>query len=264
LAGSIRGAMCGYGVFHASPAWGFPSLAATATTAIASGIVSELYALDGRVASFDLAKPLAIATLVVAPLAVADFALAVLFALDLDLSVVASCCSVQLDSVAAGTSGPVGLGSAARTVATTGAVISVLAATTLATFASRHPTRARVLGAGAAAVVAAPFALAAAVLMVAPYAFEVPQHVCPFCLLRPSVYGLGYPLFGAILIAVTCGASLAVATLLAKTDAARGALALFARRRLKVEALTFGAALLLGILPVARYAWVSDWTPLFR
>src|ERR1700733_1224796 len=45
LSAAIRGAMCGYGVFHASP-WGFRSLAATAATAIAAGVVSELYAFD--------------------------------------------------------------------------------------------------------------------------------------------------------------------------------------------------------------------------
>ena len=113
LSAAIRGAMCGYGVFNATP-WGFRSLAATATTALAAGVVAQLYALDARVRGFDLARPLAIATLILAPIALVDFGLACAFALNLDLSVVASCCSVQLDAVAAGLAGPEGLGDGAR------------------------------------------------------------------------------------------------------------------------------------------------------
>ncbi len=196
--------MCGYGVFHAS-SWGFRSLGATAATAIVAGVVAELYAFDARVRTFDLARPLAIATLILAPIAAIDFGLASAFALNLDLSVVASCCSVQLDAVAAGAAGPEGLGASARTIATFGAAIGIVLSVGLAATAARDPRPSRIFAAGAASLLAFPFALAASVLEVAPHAFELPQHVCPFCLLRASVLGIGYPLFGAILLAVTCG-----------------------------------------------------------
>src|SRR6185312_810259 len=89
LSAGIRGAMCAYGVFHATP-WGFRSLAATGLTAVAAAVVAQLYALDARVRGFDLVRPLAIVTLVLAPLAAIDLGLATASALDLDLSVVAS------------------------------------------------------------------------------------------------------------------------------------------------------------------------------
>jgi hypothetical protein len=263
LSATIRGAMCGYGVFHASP-WGFRSLAATTTTAIAAGVIAELYALDARVRSFDLARPLAVATLVLAPLAALDFALASAFALNLDLSVVASCCSVRLDAIALGIVAPTGFGSTARVVATTGALVAASACTLLALRAARRPRTGSFLAAAFATLVALPFALAACVLEVAPHAFELPQHVCAFCLLRPSVLGLGYPLFGAILVATTSGIGVGLGALLARSDPARAALAPFARARLRREAAAWAAAIVLGALPVARYAVVSGGASLFH
>lgn len=98
---AVRGAMCAYGVFGAN-AWGFRSLAATGLVALVAGVVAQVYAFDARVRSLDLARPLARLTLVMAPLAAVDLALAGEFLLRLDLTAVASCCSVQLDPVAAG------------------------------------------------------------------------------------------------------------------------------------------------------------------
>jgi hypothetical protein len=263
LASSIRGAMCGYGVFHATP-WGFRSLALTAGTAVTAGVVSELYALDGRVKSFDLVRPLAIATLVLVPLSLLDLLGAAAFAFDLDLSVVASCCSVRLDAVAAGAAGPVGLGATARGIAATGGVLTIALSIMLALVAARRPRSRLVLTAGAFSLITLPFALAAAVLEVAPHAFELPQHVCPFCLLRPNVLGLGYPLFGAILLAIIWSVGAAVGSLLARTESAKAASEDFARTRLRWEALAWGLALALGVIPIVRFAWLSGGASLFR
>jgi hypothetical protein len=263
LSAAIRGAMCGYGVFHATP-WGFRSLVATAAAAIAAGVVSELYALDARVRTFDLARPLAIATLVLAPLAAIDLGLASAFALNLDLSVVASCCSVQLDAVAAGVAGSEGLGASSRAIATVGASLAIATSVVLAAAGSRQPRFGLIVAAGAASVIALPFALAACVLVVAPHAFELPQHVCPFCLLRSSVLGIGYPLFGAILLAVTLGLGAGIGALVSRTHASRLALTGFAQERLRREALAWAAAFILAALPVARYALLSGGASLFQ
>jgi hypothetical protein len=263
LSAAIRGAMCGYGVFHATP-WGFRSLGVTAATAIAAGVVSELYALDARMRSFDLARPLAIATLLLAPVAAIDFGLASAFALNLDLSVVASCCSVQLDAIAAGVVGPTGLGSATRALATCGAGLAIALSVGLAALASRRPGSGLIVAAGAASLIAFPFALAATVLEVAPHAFELPQHVCPFCLLRPGVLGIGYPLFGAILLAVIWSAGAAVGALLSRTEPSRSTLLIFARDRLRWEVVAWCGVVLLGALPVVHYELVSGGASLFQ
>jgi hypothetical protein len=260
LSRGVRGAMCAYGVFNANE-WGFRSLAMTATVALLAGVLTQIFAFDARVKSFDMARPLAKMTLFMAPLALVDLVLAGEYLLKLDLTVVASCCSVQLDSVAAGgttyTSGPRVL---ATGMAIGGTVLSIAAAL----LAARAPTRGRVVAAGVLSLVTLPAALAASILEVAPHAFEVPQHVCPFCLLRSDVLSLGYPLYGAVFLAVVWGAGAAVSAILARGDASTDALRGFAKRRLLLGAFAWGFALILGVIPVARFALVSGGGSLFQ
>ncbi|MBX3258940.1 MAG: hypothetical protein KF782_04425 [Labilithrix sp.] len=260
LSRGVRGAMCAYGVFSAHE-WGFRSLAATAGVALAAGVVTQIYAFDARVRTLDLARPLAIATCVMAPLSLLDLAAASKFLLGLDLSVVASCCSVQLDPVAAAgeayASGPRVL---LTVVALVGAALSIVAAL----LAARSPSRPRVLFAGALSVVTLPAAFGATVLEVAPHAFEVPNHVCPFCLLEPDVYGLGYPLFGALFLATAWAAGAAVSAALSRGAAAKAALGGFAARRLRLGAIAWASAVALGALPVVRYAIVAGGASLFH
>jgi hypothetical protein len=257
----VRGAMCAYGVFSAHE-WGFRSLAATAGVAIAAGVVTQLYAFDARVRSLDLARPLAIVTCIMAPLSALDLASAAKFLLGLDLSVVASCCSVQLDPIAATgeahASGP-------RVLLTVLAVVGTLLSIGAALVAARSPTRVRVLAAGAISLVTLPAALAASVLEVAPHAFEVPTHVCPFCLLKADVFGIGYPLYASLFFATAWAGGAAVSALLARPGgAARAALGEFAARRLRLGAIAWGCALALGALPVLRFAIVAGGASLFQ
>jgi len=248
LSRGVRGAMCAYGVFSAHE-WGFRSLAATVGVALVAGTVTQLYAFDARVRTLDLARPLSIATCLMAPLSLIDLAAASKFLLGLDLSVVASCCSVQLDPVAATgetfASGPRVLFTALGVL---GAVLSIGAA----------------LFAGAVSVLALPAALAASVLEVAPHAFEVPTHVCPFCLLRPDVLALGYPLYGALFLATAWVGGAAVSAILSRGGSAKAALGDFAAHRLRRGAMAWGCALVLGALPVIRFAIVSGGASLFQ
>lgn len=257
---AVRGAMCAYGVFGANP-WGFRSLAMTGAVALAAGVVAQVYAFDARVRTLDLARPLASLTLVMAPLAAIDLALAAEFLLRLDLTAVSSCCSVQLDPVAAAgeayATGP-------RVLATALALVLGLVAIAVALLARRTPSPLRVAMAGVASLVALPTALAASVLEVAPHAFEVPHHVCPFCLLRTDVLAVGYPLYGAMFLAVTWAAGAGLSAVLARKAAAEDVLATFSRTALLRGAVAWSVALALGIAPVARYAIVSGGASLFQ
>jgi hypothetical protein len=256
----VRGAMCAYGVFAANE-WGFRSLATTGAVALVAGILTQLYAFDARVRTLDLARPLAVLTLVMFPLAAVDLALCADYLGKLDLSVVASCCSVQLDAVAAAGEG---YASGPRVLVTWLALGGTTAAIAAALLAARAPTRSRVAAAGVASLVALPVALAASVLEVAPYAFEVPSHVCPFCLLRGDVLAIGYPLYGAIFLAVVWAGGAAGSAVLARGSAASRALAPFATRRLVRGAVAWALALALGAVPVVRFAVVSSGASLFH
>lgn len=259
LSHGIRGAMCGYGVFQASP-WGFRALVADVLLALVAGLFAQLFAFDQKVRSFDLAKPLAIAMLTLGPLALVSFGLSVKFFTDLDLTVVASCCSVTLDAGA-------GVGSleavGPRVPTTIAALCAVLAAVVVGALAARRPERPRVVLAGALSLAAFPLALGAVMLEVAPHAFEVPQHVCPFCLLKSDVLGLGYPLFGAMFLAATWGGGAALGSFFARGNEAKAAFGPYASQALRRSGFAWGLVFLLAAAPVLRYAVITGFTPLF-
>lgn len=260
LSHGVRGAMCAYGVFAAHP-WGFYSLLSTAAVALVAAVVTQLHAFDARVRSMELARPLAMVTCAMAPLAAFDFAVASKFLLGLDLSVVASCCSVQLDAITA-TGDPHASGP--RVLVTVLAVSGIVASIAAALFAVRAVTRARVVVAGLLSVATFPLAVAAIVFEVAPHVFEVPTHVCPFCLLLPEAFAIGYPLFGAVFAATAWVVGAGVSACLSHGVAARAALVGFAAGRLRLGAVAWGAALALGALPVIRYAMVAGGASLFE
>jgi hypothetical protein len=260
LSRGVRGAMCAYGVFSAHE-WGFRSLGATAVVALAAGIVTQIHAFDARVRTLDLARPLALATCVMAPLSALDLAIAGEFLLGLDLTVVASCCSVQLDPVTAVGEGHASTG--LRTLITALAVGGTILSIAAALVAARSPTRAKIVLSGIVSAVSLPPALAASVLEVAPHAFEVPTHGCPFCLLKADVLAIGYPLYGALFFAVVWAGGAAVSAALGREPSARAALGDFAARRLRRGAAAWGCALVLGAAPVVRFLVVAGGASLF-
>lgn len=256
----VRGAMCAYGVFGANE-WGGRSLAVTGGVALLAGVVAQVYAFDARVRALDLARPLSVMTLAMLPLSAMDLACAFEFLTKLDLSVVASCCSVQLDPVAAGgetfATGP-------RVLVTALAAIGTVASIGVALLAARSPTKLRIAFAGLVTLVTLPAAIAASVLEVAPHVFEVPQHVCPFCLLRSDVLAIGYPLYGTIFLATTWAVGAGLSAVLARGAAARDALAPFACRLLRRGAVAWALALAIAITPIARFEILSGGTSLFH
>jgi len=260
LSRSVRGAMCAYGVFSAN-AWGFRALFMTIACALCAGILAQLYALDARVRGMDLMRPVAVGTLLVAPVALLDLVFTGLFLTKLDLGAVTSCCSVQLDEVA---SGATTYASGPRVLLTVGAMVAVVTSAFVAYLASRRPGAPLAALAGDCSLVALPLAVGAAVLETAPHAFEIPQHVCPFCLLRADVLFVGYPLFGAILLAVVWALGAALGGVLARGKSARDAFAAFARSRFRWGAVAWLIALAVGAAPVVRYAVISGGGALFQ
>jgi len=260
LSRGIRGAMCAYGVFEANP-WGFRALTASILAAVAAGVLLQLFSFDARVRGMDLVRPLVIAILVCTPFVLADFVLTSRFLLGLDLGVVASCCSVRLDPIAAAASG---FAQGPRLAATTGALVGVVASIVVARIAARHARKPWILLSGAVSAIALPFAIAAAVLEVAPHAFEAPNHTCPFCLLHADVLGIGYGLFGAMFLAAVWSVGTVVGAFIARGEAASRALPSFAARALRKESIAWAVVLGFGIAPVARYALVAHGAGLFR
>jgi hypothetical protein len=206
-------------------------------------------------------RSLSVAAIALAPLVALDFGLSLAWLTKLDLSVTASCCSTTLDAARRDASpfwqGP-------RSFAAWGALAGVPTAVAAALLARRRPGRAAVGLSGLAALALLPIALSAVVLEVAPYVYDVPDHLCPFCLFKSEAWFIGYPLFGAIFLAATWGLGAAAAAALSTGTHAREAFPTFARSRLGRQALAWTIALGIGAAPVFLHTLTSPGASLFR
>ncbi len=264
LAGSLRGAMCAYGVLDASP-WGFRALLLTTFAALAASSWRALHAVDLTQREGALTRRKLTSAFFVGPLVIASFAASTRFALALDFRVVASCCSTGFGPRTTAVLGREGEAEPVAMIALV--VLGALAA--LFAIASTRPLPARVADtlAGLASVSAVGAALAsvpAIVGYVAPHAYETPVHQCPFCLLRVEESGgIGWPLYVALAIAL--GASLALGvSALSSRAVPEPTLAMPLRRRFAhTAAAAWLVAIGVAIYPVARFAWISDGASLF-
>ena len=255
MAPQIRGAMCGYGVF-ASNAWGFPSLLFSLFLALGAGVASQILAFDATQKRTQFVRTISWLMVALAPLSLLDAALAVQFARKLDLTVIASCCSVELDAGAALVADPLGMSASRRLISVFPPLLMGIAML-LAVVAWRRPGRRNATAAAMVSLLALPISIGYAVLDVAPHVFETPTHVCPFCLLKADVHGIGYPLFGSVYFAFVWSVGAWLSTVLSsRGDTPKAAIGL-ASRLFRGESIAWGIALLTSLWPTLRYAWVT-------
>lgn len=259
LAGSIRGAMCAYGVLDATPD-GMRSLAVSAVTALGCAAWLSLHRLGLALRAPTLLRFELTLALGLLPLALLDLTLALRHTLALDFRVVASCCSSGLEDLRAAAEGHAG---GPRTLATALFFGAGLLSVALFVLAARRASLLRasataVLGLGAAAL-----ALPAITWWVAPHVYGSPAHLCPFCLLHAEAGFVGYPLAALLFLGAARAAGLGAFALLARRTDETAALAPEARRLARHGALAWAALLALCAMPWAHYAWRSGGASLF-
>jgi hypothetical protein len=260
LAPSIRGAMCAYGVFGSTET-GFVALATSAVSAATCTLWVVLHRLDLRLATPALTRRKFMFLLWISPVVLADLVAQLRFVLELDFSVVASCCSTSLDGAAAVVTHAASSG--ARTLAGGLALTAALGAAGAALVTRRAPSALAAWTVGALSLVAAAAAMPAVLWVVAPYTYESPHHLCPFCLLRAEAAGLGWPLFAALFAGTVLGSALA---LVESQKRAAGAAVEGAAMQRGLAGWAAGAWLLavaLAATPVVRYLLRSGGASLF-
>lgn len=201
LAGSVRGAMCAYGVLATSPL-GARSLVASALSALAASAWLGMRSVDARIARGSLARTLARGAWIVTALIAIDSLSAGAFFLGVDLRAHASCCSTGVARAA--TLDPAArpwVSAAIGPIAAGAAMLAAGAAWRLA----RAPSVRSAATASVLAVIASASGIVALRDVVAPYAFQSPQHRCAYCLLRVEDAGWLGPL---VLIAWTVASAL--------------------------------------------------------
>lgn len=260
LAPSIRGAMCAYGVFGSTSS-GFFALGASAAAAAGCSLWVVLHRLDLRLATPALTRRKFVALLFLVPLVLTDLVAQLRFVLDLDFTVVASCCSTSLDGTVAAIERAAPAG--ARELASGIAVAAGLGAVLAALLTRRRPIAARAYAAGVLSLVAAAASVPAVLWVVAPYTYESPHHLCPFCLLRAAAGGLGWPLFAALFVGTLLGVALALIETQKRAPGAAAEASEMQRGIANWAAAAWVLALVLAAAPVVRYLVLSGGVSLF-
>jgi hypothetical protein len=240
----IEGAMCGYGVIAATP-YGEASLVSSLTAALCAGAVGGVLAFDARSQDLRFARPVAILVLALLPVVVTDAALTALHRSALDLSVVTTCCSLEVGESVRVISGAAAYGSKALLMVPFALLmVSVL----LWIRAAQVPKRGVVRTVSVSVLLLLPLLALFVVQITAPHVFEVPHHRCPFCLFRADAWYIGYGTFGGALLLGTVAASF-----LGEDPAWTP----FARDRLRLGAASVALASAIAIAPVLRYLLLS-------
>jgi hypothetical protein len=253
----IQGAMCGYGVLAATD-YGFLSLFVTLALAIASGALSQLFDFDACLPDLRLSKRLAFATLLITPLALLDAVLIGLHLSALDLSVLTSCCSVEIGETVKQISGAES--TLRGMVWGAPLLLSLTAASTFVV--SRSPSRFKARMLSLLSLITFPVAAMFFVTVTAPHVFEVPQHRCPFCLFRADAFWIGYPLLLASVAGCSIALGAGLTSFLGRDREGERLWRTIVPKRLRLAALCWAIALAVGTFPVVRYAMVSGGTVL--
>ena len=194
LAVLLVGAMCAAGTLNAN-AWGYPALGLKVATFVLGGVWLVVNAVDNRAEDYPLVRVKYLFLLLLAPLVLAEAAAQAAFLLSLRADVITSCCGTQF----AEGKGTLASGLAALHV---GPMRVAFFATVGAAVAAGAFFLARRRGAlVVAALSAAAFAVGAASLVsfIGMYAYELPTHRCPFCVLQRDYHYVGYALYLALL-----------------------------------------------------------------
>jgi hypothetical protein len=257
LHGTMRGAMCAYGVLAATP-WGLRGLLVAAGAAVTGAVWLALHRAESVLPEPVLGREKLLAAAAMAPLAVADFVLSTLHALALDFREVASCCASGLEAARE----VLGQDGGPRTAAVAVLFAAGLSASLLAAWNARAPSLVRARSAVALTLVAAGAAPLAITTWVAPHVYGTPSHLCPFCLLRwEEGMGLGWPLYAALFVAVARGTAVGVTAWVAQRSGSP-LLVPIVRRTSIGAAIAWAVTLVLAAAPWALYR-VGTGTALF-
>jgi hypothetical protein len=187
----------------------------------------------------------------VAVLTIADAVFALRFALELDFSVIASCCSVWLDDTAVNTRA--GRWVVSPNLAGGLGLTTAMLALTASVWMWRRPRRGTALAATSASAAATIAAVPAVMGVVAPYALATPGHLCPFCLLHAQGGWLGWPLFAALYVAAVTGLGLGIVEVNRPIGDGSVIAQRFQQTLAAWSGLAWAGVLVSGGFPVARY-----------
>lgn len=200
------GAMCAVGTLNVNE-FGFPALYLKIAVFFAAGAWLVLNHVDSRGYDYPLVRVKYGALMALAPLMAVAAGVQLAYFLGLRADVIASCCSTLF-------SGNTQVTSDRLEVLNPGTALGLLAAVLGGVMLLGRRVLASGRGAllyAAASLVAFVVALEAVVAAISVYIYEMPQHHCPFCILKGEYGHVGYALYIPLFAAAALGLGAGVA-----------------------------------------------------
>jgi hypothetical protein len=188
------GAMCAAGTLNAN-SYGYPVLVLKIVNFLLAGLWLILNTADNQAEDYPLIRKKYALLLVIAPLLLIETVLQVLYAHGLNPNVITSCCGTLFSASSRGVAADLAsLPAAPLEAAFTISLLLSIAAGTW--FALRRKG-----GYVVAALAGLTFVIGVLSLIsfIGPYAYELPSHHCPFCVLQPEYHRVGYLLYAGLL-----------------------------------------------------------------
>jgi hypothetical protein len=234
------GAMCAAGTLNVN-GFGYPVLLLKVLNFLLAGQWLILNSADNRAEDYPLIRKKYALLLVVMPLLVAETVLLVLYVQGLNPDVITSCCGSLFSPSSRGVAADLA-SLAPKPLAVFFAAVLCLAVAAGLFFAVKGRGGLLVAFASLAAFLAG---VASLISFIGPYAYELPTHHCPFCVLQRDYHYVGYLLYLGLLGGAVSGIGVGTLAPFRSVPSLHSIIPLF-QKRLSVAMVCF--SLFLGLL----------------
>jgi len=231
----IAGAMCATGSLLADP-YGMPTLFIKLAGVFLYGFWLLLHQLDIRVETYPLVRLKFIYLLFLLPVLFTDVILQTLYIAGLKPDIITSCCSVVFAEAGPDSGNLIGI--PPRELLLTAYYLTILGLGVIGVVLLRRGVagRRRILLTWLNTIGWAGFFFLALVVItgiLSCYIYALPNHRCPFCLLKPEYHYIGLGIYGALLGGAFFGVSTGVAALIGLQPDLRNQAARYQRTAVK-------------------------------
>ena len=247
----LPGAMCPVGTLS-SNMYGWPLLYLKIVSFFLYFIWLVINHLDNQVETYPLTRKKSLGLMLIYPFALAEAILLFLFALNLNPSVITSCCGSVFTEEAGGLGGGLAALPAGPVLVAFFVIVGLLLANH---FLPRRQKRELFAGTLESILWILFFvaSIAAIISFIDVYVYEMPSHKCPFCLMKPQYHYYGLILYILLFGATATGIASGILTFFRRPeDLKEKALAL----RAKIKTISVWAMLgfvVIGFLPFVVY-----------
>jgi hypothetical protein len=251
----IAGAMCATGSLLADP-FGMPTLYAKLAGVFLYGFWLLLHQLDIRVESYPLVRIKFIYLLILLPFLLTDFALQSLYIAGLKPDIITSCCSVVFAEAGPDSGNLMGI--PPRETMLTGYYATILGLAVVGFWLLKggaakplRPLLTTIYALGWTTF----FFLALAVItaIISCYIYAMPNHRCPFCIIKPEYHYIGLGIYAALICGTFFGASTGVAGMIGRHTDLTSQVARYQRAAVKISLALLALFTILSSYHYLRY-----------